>query len=255
MYGVSNGLTGKGFGTLDGTPRDVSTRDPAQLDSAIIKESEINEGKASACGRTIMAGKIDIKKALNKAEDGGLPDIGPNGKIKLVAHKIDGDGWGPYNCSVDVSATGKSFTPIQVTVNVPTGKANDNKPTDYSLEAQLPNTLKCQGGADGQSCIIKCVNTASTGPYGGCMAFTQMQGLYNDPAPAGKGPSANFYLDRITENPVTRDPDLFSDARSKLSSKDLQAGAPPPPPQGKGKRRSVWRKRRVELSNQYSKQM
>jgi hypothetical protein len=65
------------------------------------------------------------------------------------------------------------------------------------------------------------------------MAFTQMQGLYNDPAPAGSGPTASFQLDRITENPVTRDPNLFDDAKAKLSRKSRSpCRSWPPRPSG-----------------------
>ncbi|EFP87592.2 hypothetical protein PGT21_004595 [Puccinia graminis f. sp. tritici] len=235
MYGQTNGLTGKGFGTMDGAPRDITTP-PALLDTSIIKDSEIQSGTASPCGRTIMSGKLEMKNSLNRAEDGGLPDVGQNGKIKLVAHVVNPKGSGPFICGVDTNANGNNFATIPVTVNVPANAAANGKPLDYSLEAQLPQGTKCQGGADGQTCIVRCTNANAGGPFGGCMAFTQMQGLYNDPAPAGSGPTASFQLDRITENPVTREPNLFDDAKSKLSPKDLQALTPPT---GKAKRRSL----------------
>lgn len=125
-------------------------------------------------------------------------------------------GSGPFTCAIDTSADGNNFATIPVTVNVPANAAPGGKPIDYSLEAQLPQGTKCSGGADGQSCIVKCTNALSSG---GCMAFTQMQGLFNDPAPAGSGPSPGSETERITENPVTRDSNLFDDARSKLSRK------------------------------------
>ncbi|OAV97919.1 hypothetical protein PTTG_03145 [Puccinia triticina 1-1 BBBD Race 1] len=240
MYGQTNGLTGKGFGTMDGAPRDISTP-PALLDAAIIKATEIQNGAASPCGRTILSGKLDMKKALDKAEDGGLPDVGQNGHIKLIAHVINPKGSGPFICGIDTSANGINFATIPVTVNVPANITATAKPTDYSLEAQLPQGTRCQGGADGQTCIVRCTNGNAGGPFGGCMAFTQMQGLYNDPAPAGSGPTAGFQLDRITENPITRDANLFDDAVSKMSPKDLQALTPPP---AKGKRRSLLQLRR-----------
>lgn len=218
MYGQTNGLTGKGFGTMDGAPRNISTP-LALLDTAIIKDLEIQSGAASPCGRTIMSGKLEMKKSLDRAEDGGLPDVGPDGKVKIVAHVVNTLGAGPFTCGIDTDANGNNFATIPVTVDVP---KNVTKPTDYSLEAQLPNGMKCQGGADGQTCIIRCINGATKGPFGGCMAFTQLQGLFNDPAPAGSGPTASFQLDKITQNPVTREPNLFDDAKAKMSPKDLQ---------------------------------
>ncbi|OAV97286.1 hypothetical protein PTTG_26111 [Puccinia triticina 1-1 BBBD Race 1] len=243
-----------------------SNRPPALLDAAIIKDTEIQNGTASPCGRTILSGKLDVKKALDKAEDRGLPDVGQNGKIKLVAHVINpkstqefierlqlikqsklisaafsSSGSGPFICGIDTSANGINFATIPITINVPTNISTTAKPTDYSLEAQLPQGTRCQGGADGQTCIVRCTNGNSGGPFGGCMAFTQMQGLYNDPAPAGSGPTAGFQLNRITKNPITRDANLFDDAMSKMSPKDLQALTSPP---AKGKRRSLLQLRR-----------
>lgn len=49
------------------------------------------------------------------------------------------------------------------------------------------------------------------------MAFTQKQGLFNDPAPAGKGPSAAAAVDPITANPLSRFGDTFQDASAKLA--------------------------------------
>lgn len=237
MYGQTNGLTGKGFGTMDGAPRDVSGP-PALLEAAIIKDTEIQSGTASPCGRTLMSGKLEMKKSLDRAEDGGLPDVGLNGHIKLVAHVINPKGSGPYTCGLDTKANGNNFATIPVTVNVPANAAPNGKPVDYSLEAQIPQGTKCQGGADGMSCIVRCTNALASG---GCMAFTQMQGLFNDPAPAGSGPTSGFQLERITENPVTREPNLFDDAKAKMSPKDLQALVTPP---AKGKRRSLVQLRR-----------
>ncbi|KAH9814092.1 hypothetical protein DFH28DRAFT_1059121 [Melampsora americana] len=220
MYGETNGLTGKGFGIKDGAPRDSSARDPAQLDSPFVRDFEIQDGTASACGRTLIQGKLDVPAAMEKAEDGGLPDVGSGGVIRIVAHQVNGDGAGPYNCGLDTEAKGQNFQNIPVSVNVPNG-GKFTKPTDFTLEAKIPQGTKCTGGADGQTCIVRCLNTADAGPYGGCMAFTQKQGLFNDPAPAGSGPTQGFQLDRITENPVTRGGDLFSDARAKMDPKAL----------------------------------
>ncbi|KAG0147979.1 hypothetical protein CROQUDRAFT_441652 [Cronartium quercuum f. sp. fusiforme G11] len=222
MYGDSNGLTGKGFGIKDGTPRDSSMRDPAQLDSPFVREFEIREGIASTCGRTIIEGKLDIGVSMEKAEDGGLPNIGKQGIIRVVAHQVNGDGAGPYTCAVDTEARGENFQDVPVTINVPGDASNSNaKAMDFTLETRMPQGAKCTGGSDGQSCILRCLNSADAGPYGGCIAFTQKEGLFNDPSPAGSGPTQTFQLDKITENPVTRDGDQFSDARSKLNGQEF----------------------------------
>jgi hypothetical protein len=67
-------------------------------------------------------------------------------------------GSGPYTCGLDTKANGNNFATIPVTVNVPANAAPNGKPVDYSLEAQIPQGTKCQGGADGMSCIVRCTN-------------------------------------------------------------------------------------------------
>ncbi|CAH7666560.1 hypothetical protein PPACK8108_LOCUS921 [Phakopsora pachyrhizi] len=247
MYGETNGLTSRGFGSREGAPRNISTRDPAQLDSAIIREFEIKDGSASTCGRTILDGKINIHSAMDIAEDSGIADVGPEGKIRLILHQVDKDGAGPFVCGVDTDARGENFQMIPVTLNVPgeNGRSTTTA-TDFALEAQLPKDMKCKGGSDRHSCILRCTNGSPSGPYGGCLAFTQFQGLFNDPAPAGAGPSPTFQLDKITENPVDRKANTFDNARDKMpASAMILEGSPNPPPaakaKGKAKRRSLRR--------------
>ncbi|KAG0147980.1 hypothetical protein CROQUDRAFT_42082 [Cronartium quercuum f. sp. fusiforme G11] len=220
MMGETNGLTGKGYGILDGTPRDGTARDPFQLDTAVIREGDIMNGIASPCGRTLIGGPIDMDKALEKAEDGGLPDVGKEGMIRLVAHQVNADGGGPYSCAVDYTASGNNFEPVDMEVNLPGQNGrSDARSIDLPIVAKMPPGATCTGGADGQTCLVRCLNGAKAGPFGGCMAFTQKQGLYNDPAPTGKGPSAGAYIDPITQNPVTRFGDVFQDESAKLAAK------------------------------------
>ncbi|KAA1081874.1 hypothetical protein PGTUg99_024003 [Puccinia graminis f. sp. tritici] len=67
---------------MDGAPRDITTP-PALLHTSIIKDSETQSGTASPCQRTIMSGKLEMKNSLNRAEDGGLPDVGQNGMYSI----------------------------------------------------------------------------------------------------------------------------------------------------------------------------
>lgn len=220
MMGETNGLTGKGYGILDGTPRDGTARDPFQLDTAVIREGDIMNGIASPCGRTLIGGPIDMDKALEKAEDGGLPDVGKEGMIRLVAHQVNADGGGPYSCAVDYTASGNNFEPVDMEVNLPGQNGrSDARSIDLPIVAKMPPGATCTGGADGQTCLVRCLNGAKAGPFGGCMAFTQKQGLFNDPEPTGKGPSAGAYIDPITQNPVTRFGDVFQDESAKLAAK------------------------------------
>lgn len=148
-------------------------------------------------------------------------------------------GGGPYSCAVDYSANGQNFEPVEMLVNLPGQNGrSDARAVDLPIEVKMPAGAKCKGGADGQTCIVRCLNVsplllssifktqltifvrrhqgAKAGPFGGCMAFTQKQGLFVDPAPSGKGPSPGAWMDPITLNPVTRYGDLFDTDNANL---------------------------------------
>ncbi|WAQ92684.1 hypothetical protein PtA15_17A166 [Puccinia triticina] len=77
----------------------------------------------------------------------------------------------------------------------------------------------------------------------GQVAMTFMYGQTNGLTGKGFGTmdGAPRDISTITKNPITRDANLFDDAMSKMSPKDLQALTSPP---AKGKRRSLLQLRR-----------
>ncbi|CAH7678484.1 hypothetical protein PPACK8108_LOCUS13011, partial [Phakopsora pachyrhizi] len=170
----ANGATGKAFGTIESTPRDGSKAKPFQQDTSIIRDKEISRGKTGGCGRTPAGGVNEITAELSKAESAGLPSVGANGKIEMTLHQVNQDGAGPYTCDVDTAGDGKKFQKMKVNKNVP-GFAGLSKSTatDFPLVASMPAGAKCEGGADGKTCIVRCRNNAIAGPFGSCVAVTQ----------------------------------------------------------------------------------
>ncbi|KAG0144065.1 hypothetical protein CROQUDRAFT_134577 [Cronartium quercuum f. sp. fusiforme G11] len=180
----ANGVSGLGFGVDPNTRRDGTARDPFQLDSAVIREEDIVNGIATVCGRTLIGGPVKMPESFQQAEAAGLPSVGPDGLIKLTGHQINADGGGPYSCAVDYGATGLNFEPVPMMVNLPGRNGrSDARAIDLPIEAMLPEGKKCTGGQDGQSCIVRCLNGAKAGPFGGCLAFTQ--------GPGGRGGNNN----------------------------------------------------------------
>ncbi|KAJ3124144.1 hypothetical protein HK098_001371 [Nowakowskiella sp. JEL0407] len=182
----ANGVKGTGFGVDQSTPRDCTRRNPCQQDTSIIRAREVRSGRASACGRTLLNGAINIQAETQKqiaAGNGILPSIDANGQVQMVIHQINGDGGGPYACDVDPTGTGNSFQAMTVTQNVPGRNGNNRKTqlTDHPVTAQLPAGVKCSGGPNGNMCLVRCKNPALAGPFGSCMAFQQ------DGAAAGGG--------------------------------------------------------------------
>jgi len=170
----ANGMEGAGFGMVSSTPRDGTGRNPFQTDSSIIRDREVASGKASACGRTLAGGTNDIADDLRQSEMAGLASIGPDGKVRMTLHQVNADGGGPYACDVDASATGTMFMAMTVETNVPGKNSRSRaKASEFPIVANMPPGMNCSGGADGQTCIVRCRNAANAGPFGGCVAVTQ----------------------------------------------------------------------------------
>jgi len=176
-HGVITAVQGSGggaFGMVESTPRDGTRTNPFQTDASIIRDREIASGKASACGRTLAGGVNDIAADMQAAASAGMASIGEDGKVRMTLHQVNGDGGGPYICDMDTSATGNSFTPMTIDTNIP-GKNSRSRAraSDFPLVASMPAGAVCSGGSDGQTCLVRCRNSANAGPFGGCVAVTQ----------------------------------------------------------------------------------
>lgn len=119
-----------------------------------------------------------------------LPQVSAGGQLMMTLHQVNGDGAGPYTCMMDASGTGQSFdTMLQVTQNVDgnaRGRNNDQQMQDLPLNVAIPADAACTGTVAGQSnvCMVKCMNPARAGPFGGCVPV-QMAGAGNATAAAG----------------------------------------------------------------------
>ncbi|KLO06367.1 hypothetical protein SCHPADRAFT_692586 [Schizopora paradoxa] len=167
----ANGVDGQGFGVIPGTPRDGSTPGVYEQDSSIIRNNEINTGKAGPCGRTPAGGNNDVASQMDAAVEAGLPSASADGVVSMILHQVNQDGAGPYSCDISTDGSGSEFVSMEVTQNVP-GFASLSLAAaqDFPLDAQLPAGTNCTGGPDGNACLIRCRNSAIAGPFGGCVA-------------------------------------------------------------------------------------
>lgn len=94
---------------------------------------------------------------------------------------------GPYACGIDPSGTGSRFLDLEVTKNVPGALGlSATRQTAFDMKLKMPTDLNCVGGSDGKTCVIRCRNSAFAGPFGGCAAVKQTDGLGRaDNSPAG----------------------------------------------------------------------
>jgi len=138
----------------------------------------IFSAKAGAFGETTGGGNIVPATALaaqQKLTGDLIPQVSANaGVLTMTFHQINADGAGPIACSISTDATGKTFTAITVSTNVPgtNGKSNAAN-EDFPLIANIPAGTACTGtvGALTNVCAVKCAN--QVGPFGGTVLVQQ----------------------------------------------------------------------------------
>lgn len=167
------GGAGQAIGVVNSTPRDGTRRNPFQADSTRFRGDA-----ADTCGETVGAGTNDIvagTAAMLAVPGNTMPVITPGGSVNMTLHQVNGDGAGPYTCEIDATGTGTAFQPMTVTANVP-GKnsRSDAKATDFNLAATVPANQQCTGAMAGATgvCMVRCMNAARAGPFGGCVPVT-----------------------------------------------------------------------------------
>jgi len=182
------GGAGSAIGIDPNTPRDGTKRNPFQQDTTRFKGDN-----AATCGQTLGGGENDIEtgtKAVMANSGGQLPQVSAGGQISMTLHQINGDGAGPYACSINTDATGQNWQTIQVTQQVPgTNGRSQAKSQDIPLKAAIPAGTSCTGTVAGQQnvCMVKCQNPAKAGPFGGCVP---VQMSANGTAAAASAPAA-----------------------------------------------------------------
>jgi len=169
------GGTGSAVGVDPNTPRDGTRRNPFQQDSTRFR----GDNKA-ACGQTLGGGENDNLdtgvKAVMANMGNQLPQVSAGGSLMMTLHQVNGDGAGPYSCQMNTDGTAQTWTDIQVDTNVPGRNSRSQaKATDFPLKAQMPAGMSCTGNVAGQAntCVVRCMNAARAGPFGGCVAVQQ----------------------------------------------------------------------------------
>ncbi|KAI9144886.1 hypothetical protein BKA69DRAFT_1143667 [Paraphysoderma sedebokerense] len=166
-----NGVETPGLGVSMEFSARTGTGGQFQKDSSIIRAKEIAKGaKASECGRTTGAGKNDIQtqaaKVRSASSNGAYASVTEGKTMKLTMYQVNTDGAGPYTCQLATSLDAKFNQELNIVQNAP-GKKGNNKATQMTnntIEVQIPMGVQC---AD--ACLIRCMNPAGAGPFGGCV--------------------------------------------------------------------------------------
>lgn len=135
----------------DAIARNCTSISPCQQDTTIIRDAEINANVVNECGRTELAGNIDVGEATENALAAGqVTTVKAGSKLTVTLHQVNADGAGPYVCDMDptgntLGATGQ--IPLTVTNNVPgVNGFSQAKTEDFNITVTMPDSLNCTGG-------------------------------------------------------------------------------------------------------------
>ncbi|RAL58619.1 hypothetical protein DID88_003539 [Monilinia fructigena] len=125
-----------------------------------------------------------VKAAEGAGATSGMPTCADDGTVDMTFHQVNQDGAGPLKAMVDSTSGGTdpaAFKMAQVTKNVPgigIGGLSAAQTTDFQVKVQMPAGMTCSGSVGGASnvCIVKMMNDAIAGPFGGSAAFVQSAG-------------------------------------------------------------------------------
>ncbi|TVY84926.1 hypothetical protein LSUE1_G002973 [Lachnellula suecica] len=141
-----------------------------QADANVINSKEITANVVNECGRTLLAGNIDIGgNTEDQLVAKTVTSVTKGGNVLVTINPLDGNGAGPYTCDLDQTSNSLGTGQTNVTVKETDGANNGN----ITLSVTMPADLACSGASTGNICTMRCFNTAAAGPFGGCVALQQ----------------------------------------------------------------------------------
>ncbi|KAH7310706.1 hypothetical protein B0I35DRAFT_482002 [Stachybotrys elegans] len=177
----AQGITGSpasvGFGVDEAIARNCTLIAPCQLDTTIIRETEIEANIVNLCGRTQLLGNIDIAIHTEDALAAQrVTQVTAGSEIQITIHQVNADGAGPYACDIDEGSNSSIMEKQLVMLsNVPGINGLSQTVTqDFNITAKLPDDVRCTGGSTGNICTVRCRNNAIAGPFGGCFPIQQV---------------------------------------------------------------------------------
>ncbi|KAK6521130.1 hypothetical protein TWF506_001361 [Arthrobotrys conoides] len=141
-----------------------------------------------------------------------LPQATQGGKIHFETFQINDDGAGPLQCFLNAKGDAMSWTgelgiPRQPSSG-PYSTWHGANQRSWPVEVNLPAQFTCSGSYHGVNniCILKCQNFAPNGPFGGCIAFQQMDGPAKPKEPPKRVPPPTQYVPPQKPVPVPKGP-------------------------------------------------
>ncbi|MBW0490259.1 hypothetical protein O181_029974 [Austropuccinia psidii MF-1] len=171
----ANHKIGAGFGVAtDGSvPRNGNGDTGADA-----TEFDAVENPNSACGRVALHGgkNVDIASFTKKAVASGLPLVYNNGSIPMTVFQVNRLGGGPMTCEYSADATGGSWEPMYMTLNMPGNFGLQSvQNVKYSVVATFNAGAKFTGGVNHNMGLVRC-RAGQKNVCGGCFVV-QMDGV------------------------------------------------------------------------------
>ncbi|GAW21061.1 hypothetical protein ANO14919_105740 [Xylariales sp. No.14919] len=166
-------------------------------DANIISDVEISTNVVNECGRTMLAGNIDIgEQTENALADGNVTQTTAGGRVAVLIQQVNETGAGPFECDVDptgnsIGATGQTKLRVK--------ESSANKNGIVTLQVTMPNNLQCTGASAGNVCTVRCRNANN---FGGCFAVqqTDVTPSENDPTTIETIQQLDNVLQQVQQN-------------------------------------------------------
>ncbi|KAI5855115.1 hypothetical protein GGS23DRAFT_618956 [Durotheca rogersii] len=175
--GLQGSPASVGFQVQPELARNCTAISPCQQDSTIIRDAEIAANIVNECGRTQLAGNIDIGENTENALAGGaVTQVKRGSQVKVTIHQVNADGAGPYTCDlVEAGNNGVITQNLTVENNVPgVNGFSQAKTEQFEILVTMPDEFTCTGSSAGNVCTMRCRNNAQAGPFGGCVPLQQI---------------------------------------------------------------------------------
>jgi len=143
----------------------VSLTDPT--DANVINKTEITDNITNECGRTMLAGNIDIGATTEDVlANKTVTSVTKGSMVAVTINQGGAMGAGPFTCDLDLTSNANGASG-QIPLNNTETDSADGK---INLAVTLPTDMACFGGSPGNVCTVRCINKQN---YGGCFAVQQ----------------------------------------------------------------------------------
>lgn len=117
--------------------------DPTKPDANVIRQQEIVDNVVNECGRTLLAGNMDIGENTEIAlKAKAVTQVTKGANVDVTIRALNADGQGPYICDMDMQSNAAGAVG-QVNLTVAETKANNG---DINLKVKMPANMACIGG-------------------------------------------------------------------------------------------------------------